>query len=97
MISLLPQPGDTTSALTNLTFLQFLSKHFGVIVGKISLLGGDDNAFGHDYHTTFMYTALDFNAAFLDSSASARRVLLRLRVRCSMMHGGSVRQNRSLV
>jgi len=59
----LPQPGDTTSALTNLTFLQFLSKHFGVIVGKISLLGGDDNAFAHDYRSTFMNSALDFNVA----------------------------------
>ena len=63
MISLLPQPGETTSALENLTFMQFFSKHFGVIVGKISLLGGDDNAFAHDYHTTFMNSALDFNLA----------------------------------
>jgi len=63
MISLLPQPGETTSALENLTFMQFFSKHFGVIVGKISLLGGDDNAFAHDYHSTFMNSALDFNLA----------------------------------
>jgi porin len=61
MISLLPQPGGATTGLTNLTFLQFLSKHFGVILGKMSLLGGDDNAFAHDYHSTFMNMGLDYN------------------------------------
>jgi porin len=63
MISLLPQPGGATTGLTNLTFLQFLSKHFGVILGKMSLLGGDDNTFAHDYHSTFMNIGLDFNQA----------------------------------
>src|SRR5262249_23591869 len=29
MISLLSEPGDPTTGLTNLTFMQFLSKHFG--------------------------------------------------------------------
>ena len=48
LVSLLPQPVDTTSGLMNLTFLQFLSKHFGVLLGKINTLGGDDNAFAHD-------------------------------------------------
>jgi porin len=71
MISLLPQPGDTTSALMNLTFMQFLSKHFGVLVGKINTLGGDDNAFAHDYHSTFMNITLDFNAALVLSPLSA--------------------------
>jgi len=47
----------------NLTFMQFFSKHFGVIAGKINTLGGDDNAFAHDYHSTFMNSALNFNVA----------------------------------
>ena len=60
-VSLLPQSGDTTSGLMNLTFMQFFSKYFEVIMGKIFTLGGDDNAFAHDYHSTFMNAALDFN------------------------------------
>jgi porin len=61
MVSLLPQPGDTTSALMNLTFMQFLSPKFGVVVGKLYTLGGDDNAFAHDFHSQFLNTALNFN------------------------------------
>jgi porin len=61
MASLLPQPGDTTSALMNLTFMQFLSPKFGVVVGKLYTLGGDDNAFAHDFHSQFLNTALNFN------------------------------------
>jgi porin len=61
--SLLPEPGHTTTGLMNLTFMQFLSKHFGVFLGKVSGLGADDNAFAHDYHTTFLNSALDLNVA----------------------------------
>src|SRR5262249_55542656 len=43
---------------------QFLSKHFGVVLGKMSGLGADDNAFAHDYHSTFLNAALDYNATF---------------------------------
>jgi porin len=63
MVSLLPQPDDTTSALMNLTFMQFLSPKFGIVVGKLYTLGGDDNAFAHDYHSQFLNTALNFNTA----------------------------------
>ena len=49
--TLLPEPGGPTSALMNLTFMQFFSPHFGVVVGKLYTLGGDDNAFAHDYHS----------------------------------------------
>lgn len=62
ILSILPQPGDTTSALMNLTFMQFLSPKFGVVVGKLYTLGGDNNEFAHDIHSTFLNTALDFNA-----------------------------------
>jgi len=61
MVSLLPQPADTTSALMNLSFMQFLSPKFGIAVGKLYTLGGDNNEFAHDFHSTFLYTALDFN------------------------------------
>jgi len=62
ILSMLPQPGDTTSALMNLTFMQFLSPKFGIVVGKLYTLGGDNNEFAHDFHSTFVNTALDFNA-----------------------------------
>ena len=45
----------------NLTFMQFLSKEFGIVAGKLYTLTGDDNAFAHNYRTTFMNTGLDFN------------------------------------
>ena len=61
--SLLPEPGNTTTGLMNLTFLQFLSPHVGVFLGKVSGLGADDNAFAHDYHTTFLNSALNINVA----------------------------------
>ena len=48
LVSLLPEPGNTTTGLMNLTFMQFLSPHFAVYLGKASELGGDDNAFAHD-------------------------------------------------
>ncbi len=59
--SLLPQPGETTSALMNLTFMQFLSPKFGIVVGKLYTLGSDDNEFAHDFHSTFLYSGLDVN------------------------------------
>ena len=63
LVSLLPMPGETTSGLMNLTFMQFLSPHFAVVAGKMSGLGADENAFAHDYHSTFVNAALNFNMA----------------------------------
>jgi porin len=60
-VSLLPEPGDPTTGLMNLTFMQFLSKHVGVFLGKVSGLGADDNTFAHDYHSTFVNSGLDLN------------------------------------
>ena len=62
-VSLLPEPGRTTTGLMNLTFMQFLSPQFGVFLGKVSGLGVDDNAFAHDYHTDFLNSALNLNVA----------------------------------
>src|SRR5262244_3287793 len=61
--SLLPEPDNRTTGLMNLTFMQFLSPHFGVFLGKVNGLGGDDNAFAHDYHSTFLNSGLNFNMA----------------------------------
>jgi len=61
--TLLPKPFDPTSALMNLSFMQFLSPKFGLIAGKLYTLGGDDNAFAHNFRSDFMNTALDFNTA----------------------------------
>jgi porin len=63
LASLLPEPGETATGLMNLTFTQFLSPHVAVVAGKMSGLTADDNAFAHDYHTTFVNAALDFNMA----------------------------------
>ena len=60
--SILPQPGQTTTGLMNLSFAQFLSPKFGLVVGKLYTLGGDNNAFAHDFHSQFLNTGLTFNA-----------------------------------
>jgi porin len=62
IISILPEPGkQNDTGLMNLTYMQFLSKWFGLFAGKAYTLGADDNAFAHDFRSTFLYTALDFN------------------------------------
>ena len=61
-LGLLPQPdNNTATGLMNLTFMQFFSKWFGVYAGKVYALGGDDNAFAHDFNTQFLNTCLNFN------------------------------------
>src|SRR5262247_534482 len=60
--SILPEPGKQNfTGLMNLSYMQFFSKQFGVVVGKLYTLGADDNAFAHDFRSTFLYTGLDFN------------------------------------
>jgi porin len=62
--SLLPEPGDnTTTALMNLTFAQFLAPWFGVFAGKFYTVPGDANAFAHSDTTQFMNTALNIDQA----------------------------------
>ncbi len=61
-ISILPE-GPNVTGLMNLSFMQFLSPKFGVLVGKLSGLGGDDNAFAHDYHSQFLNSGLNLNMA----------------------------------
>ncbi len=43
---------DIAFALTNLTYYQFLSEHFGVVLGKIDVLDGDPNEFASGRGTT---------------------------------------------
>src|SRR5262245_26803234 len=62
--SLLPEPGGPTTGLMNLTYMQFLSKHFGLVLVNVASLGADDNAFAHDYHSPFRNMGLDYNMTF---------------------------------
>src|SRR4029450_7459204 len=51
-MGILPPPfNNTTSALQNLSFMQFLTKWFGVYAGKLYTLDGDANAFAHSERT----------------------------------------------
>jgi porin len=62
IISILPQVGkDNDTGLMDLTYLQFLTKWFGVVAGKVYTLTADANTFAHDFRSTFLYTGLDFN------------------------------------
>src|SRR5262245_44878805 len=60
--AILPEPRkENFTVLMNLSYMQFVSKQFGAVVGKLYTLSGDDNAFAHDFRSTFLYTGLDFN------------------------------------
>jgi porin len=70
MAGLLPEP-DTTTALMNLTYMQFLAKWLGVFVGKINGLDADANAFAHNYRTQFLNFGLNLNLAAATAPVSA--------------------------
>lgn len=59
--TMLPEINGPGNALMNLTFMQFLSTKFGLVMGKINTLSSDMNDFAHDYRSNFMNTALDIN------------------------------------
>jgi porin len=63
LATLLPDFGNSGTGLMNLSFMQFLSPKFGIIIGKLSALSSDDNAFAHDFHSQFLYSGLNFNMA----------------------------------
>jgi porin len=52
--ALVPFPDDQTTALTNATFMQFLSTKFGLVMGKIYTLDGFQGEFAGNYRTQFM-------------------------------------------
>jgi porin len=58
--ALLPAPDDRTSALMNLTFMQFLSPQLGLFAGKINTLDLSETEFYGDYRTQFMNSAFNF-------------------------------------
>src|SRR5271155_5841375 len=58
--TLIPAPNDRTTTLMNLTFMQFLSEKFGLVLGKFDTfaLGGEE--FYGDYNTQFLNAAFNF-------------------------------------
>jgi hypothetical protein len=56
--AIIPFPGDQTTALTNATFMQFLSTKFGVMVGKVYTLDGFQGEFAGNYRSQFMNLGL---------------------------------------
>lgn len=57
--ALFPAPDDHTTALTNATFMQFLSEQFGVVIGKFNTLTAGQEFYG-DYSTQFLNAAFVF-------------------------------------
>lgn len=58
--ALVPAPNDRTTALTNLTFTQFLSPKFGLAAGKIDTLDLGGTEFYGNFRTQFMNAAFNF-------------------------------------
>jgi porin len=58
-----PDHGEDATVLMNLTFMQFFSTKFGVVLGKLNTLEGDANAFAHGFRSNFLNTALGINTA----------------------------------
>jgi porin len=58
--ALLPALNDHTTALTNATFMQFLSTKFGLVVGKFNTLDLGYQEFYGDYRTQFLNAAFVF-------------------------------------
>jgi porin len=58
--ALIPDPDDQTTALTNATFLQFVSTKLGFMVGKVYTLDGFQGEFAGNYKTQFLNTGLAF-------------------------------------
>ncbi|MGH7301718.1 MAG: carbohydrate porin [Candidatus Rokuibacteriota bacterium] len=63
--ALVPFPDDQTTALTNATFMQFLSTKFGLVAGKIYTLDGFQGEFAGNYRTQFMNTGMVIPASLV--------------------------------
>ncbi len=70
MAAILPFP-DTSTALMNLTYMQFFTTWLGVFGGKINLLDGDANDFAHNFRTQFLNLGLNLNLAIALAPFSA--------------------------
>ena len=58
---LFPGLGRTATALTNVSFVQFLAPWAGIVLGKIETYDGDANEFADDHRTKFLNLGFDFN------------------------------------
>ena len=70
MAGLLPEP-NTSTALMNLTYMQFFATWIGVFAGKIYMLDADANDFAHNYRTQFLNLGLNINLAAALAPVSA--------------------------
>src|SRR5574341_920091 len=59
--SLFPGLGRTATALTNVSFIQFLAPWAGIMLGKLETYDGDANEFADDHRTKFLNLGFDFN------------------------------------
>lgn len=59
--ALFPGLGHNRTAVSNLSFLQFLAPWVGVILGKIEAYDADANEFADDHRTKFLNLGFDFN------------------------------------
>ena len=67
----LPESPNTSTALMNLTYMQFFATWIGVFAGKIYMLDADANAFAHNYRTQFLNFGLNINLAAALAPVSA--------------------------
>jgi porin len=56
-----PGLGRTATAVTNLSYIQFLTEWMGVILGKLEGYDADANEFADDHRTKFLNLGFDFN------------------------------------
>ncbi len=59
--ALFPTADRNSTQIMNLTYAQFLTTWFGVVLGKIETLTGDVNEFAHDFRTQFQNLGFQFN------------------------------------
>src|SRR5580704_9848211 len=57
---LIPAPNERTTALMNVSLMQFLSPKLGLVLGKLNLLDFSEQEFYGDYRTQFLNTAFNF-------------------------------------
>jgi porin len=60
---MLPKAGAQTTGLENLTFMQFLSRQFGLVAGKVFTIDGFQGEFSGNFRTQFLNSALTFPLA----------------------------------